>query len=263
MLKVLVVEDEKMLRKGLIFTVHWQEQGCVVVAEAENGKEGLELIQKQHPDIVITDIRMPLMDGLTMLENSLQEDYSAIIISSYNEFDYAKKALKFGVCEYILKPVDPQELEESLQKARRQLQMRRMYRERMNNSEKEIHISLIDHRTDVQDVTAINMQEYIESHYADKIVMEDLSRFLHYSESFLNRKFKESFQYTFNDYLNRYRIHKSIEMIQKCNEPLEAIAGDCGFANYKYFSSVFRKYVGCSPKEYQQYLHRVQTREKR
>ena len=105
--KVLIVEDEDIMRKGLMFMPQWQEVDCIVVGEAANGQDGLEEIQKYRPDIVIVDINMPVMDGLEMLEKSIREyGYDAIIVSSYGEFEYARRGISLGVTEYLLKPIN-------------------------------------------------------------------------------------------------------------------------------------------------------------
>ena len=117
MYKVLIVEDEDIIRKGLMFMVNWQQAGCVVAGEAADGLEGLEKIRETRPDIVIVDINMPVMDGLEMLEKSIQEyGYDAIIVSGYSEFEYARKAITLGVTEYLLKPVNFNELYDALGK---------------------------------------------------------------------------------------------------------------------------------------------------
>ena len=102
----------------------------------------------------------------------------------------------------------------------------------------------------VEDRLARRMLEYIFENYRQKIVMQDLVDHLNYSEAFLNRKFKDAVGTTFNDYLNRYRIQKALEMIREGSLPIQDIAWKSGIGDYKYFRVVFRKYLGCSPKEY-------------
>ena len=100
MYKVLIVEDEDIIRKGLLFMVNWQDADCVVVGEAADGLEGLEKIRDTSPDIVVVDINMPVKDGLSMLEDSIEEyGYDAIIVSGYSDFEYARKAIRLGVTE--------------------------------------------------------------------------------------------------------------------------------------------------------------------
>src|SRR5690554_2261051 len=102
MFRIVVIEDEDLLRKGLVITTPWDECECQVVGEATNGLEGLELIKKLKPDIVFTDIKMSGLDGLSMIRKAKEfvNDTEFIILSGYNEFDYARQAIKLGVKEY-------------------------------------------------------------------------------------------------------------------------------------------------------------------
>ena len=113
--RVLVVEDEEVIRKGLIMSIDFEGLNCVLIGEASNGEEGAMLIKERKPDIVITDVTMPLMNGIEMIEQTLDYNYTSIIISGYNEFTYAKKAIRLGVCDYLLKPIDKKELNNVIQ----------------------------------------------------------------------------------------------------------------------------------------------------
>ncbi|MDZ5034460.1 response regulator, partial [Clostridium perfringens] len=126
MYKVLIIEDEEMIRKGLIYTYEWEEQDLIVVGEAANGIEGLEKIESLKPDIVIVDVNMPIMTGIEMLEKSVDKYiFSAIILSGYAEFSLAKKAVHLDVAEYLLKPVDTEQLKIALEKAKEQVELRK------------------------------------------------------------------------------------------------------------------------------------------
>ena len=118
MIKILVVEDENIIRKGLIGTIDWLSVGFVVAGEAINGKDGLEKIEKINPDLVITDIRMPIMDGLEMLRKAEEKGFKfeKILLTSYGEFEYAQEGIKLGVIDYILKPIQRQQLFALLEK---------------------------------------------------------------------------------------------------------------------------------------------------
>lgn len=106
-MKIVVVEDEIRIREGIAKLVQKLDKGYEVAGEAENGKEGLELIRRLRPDIIITDIKMPEMDGIEMLQHLHDEGIlsKAIVLSAYSEFDYARQAIKLGVTEYLLKPL--------------------------------------------------------------------------------------------------------------------------------------------------------------
>ncbi|MEG1441092.1 MAG: response regulator, partial [Oscillospiraceae bacterium] len=108
--RIVIVEDEYYIRMGLVNAVEWRENGFEIVGEAEDGKKGIEIIKETKPDIVITDIRMPIMDGLEMLNTLKSENIEFIILSGYEDFIYAKKALENGVSKYLIKPIDENEL---------------------------------------------------------------------------------------------------------------------------------------------------------
>ena len=108
-IKVLVVEDEDVLRKGLILTTAWDKINAKVIGEADNGSDGYSLALRLQPDLIVTDVAMPGMDGLEMIKALVEKltDIEFIIISGHAEFEYAQQALELGVKGYILKPIDP------------------------------------------------------------------------------------------------------------------------------------------------------------
>lgn len=253
MYKVIIVEDEDIIRKGLVYSVPWAEMDCNVVGEAANGIEGLELIREQNPDIAVIDINMPVMDGFQMLENSYEQyNYAPIILSGYSDFEYAKRAIHYGVKGYLLKPLNMADMKEAVRLAKRECEIRGAWISHQKTKEDWESTSVLKdfQKQPVEDRLARRMLEYIFENYQQKIVMQDLVDHLNYSEAFLNRKFKDAVGTTFNDYLNRYRIQKALEMIREGELPIQDIAWKSGIGDYKYFRVVFRKYLGCSPKEY-------------
>ena len=124
MLKVVVVEDEELVRKGIVLTVDWAGAGCAVVGEAANGEEGLEVIRRYRPDLIVTDIRMPKLDGIEMLRRLREEGNRAhvVFLTAYSDFSYAQSALKLGAADYLLKPFHDGELEETIARIRSRAQ---------------------------------------------------------------------------------------------------------------------------------------------
>ena len=118
MYKIVVVEDEKRVRQGIIMGTDWSKINCIVMGEAENGEEGVEIIRKCRPDIVITDIRMPRMMGIEMIEKvyELGLEPRVIFLTAYDDFAYAQQAVKLGAADYLLKPFKDGELESTIQK---------------------------------------------------------------------------------------------------------------------------------------------------
>lgn len=123
MYKVIIVDDEPNIREGLMTLINWEKYGFDVVATATNGEEGMEAYKRERPDLLIVDIRMPKMDGLSMISKIREIDTSThfIILSGYAEFNYAKKAMQSKVDGYILKPLDEDELIEMLESVKDKL----------------------------------------------------------------------------------------------------------------------------------------------
>ncbi len=248
--KVLIVEDEDIMRKGLMFMPKWQEVDCIVVGEAVNGQDGLEKIRRLQPDIVIVDINMPVMDGLEMLEKSIEEyGYDAIIVSGYGEFEYAQKGISLGVTEYLLKPIDYTKLYEAIRK----IQAKRNIDSSIKNAIKQINVEkkklgILDFEEKETGNRYVDfMIKSIHENYATKLALSDISEECQMSSTYLNVKFKNATGYTFNDYLNRYRIKKAVDLLKENKYMIYEIAEMVGFSDYKYFIKVFKKYVGCSP----------------
>lgn len=116
MQRVLLIDDEPTIREGLPLLIDWESLGYQIIATGKDGVDGLEKIRQLKPDLVITDIRMPGMDGLEMLKSAKEEGltFHTIILSGFSEFAYAKEALVLGAVSYLLKPIDEEELEEYL-----------------------------------------------------------------------------------------------------------------------------------------------------
>lgn len=249
MLKVLLVEDEDLIRRGLRFQMDWTAVGCVVAGEACSGEEGLEKIRTLHPDVVITDVRMQDMDGLQMLERGLEIcSFDAIVVSGHGEFDYAQQAIRLGVMEYLLKPVDFNDLQRCIQKI-----VERHKRESQDKRQREIQRQSgpsLAPDIDPGAVTnryAAEMLRYIMDHYAERISITDLSQKLSISCTHLNAKFKAEVGYTFHDFLNYYRISRAVELQKQGSLKMYEIAEMVGFSDYKYFNKVYKKYVGYPP----------------
>lgn len=108
----MIVDDEPLIRRGLRETIEWDNLGLEVAGEACNGIEALDIIEKINPQIIITDVKMPIMDGIELIKkiNELNIKVKVIILSGYNEYEYLKEAIKYNVESYLLKPIDQNEL---------------------------------------------------------------------------------------------------------------------------------------------------------
>ncbi|MDF2888324.1 MAG: Response regulator containing CheY-like receiver domain and AraC-type DNA-binding domain [Lacrimispora sp.] len=251
MYSVLLVEDEDIIRKGIRSSVPWESCESYVIGEASNGIEGKMLIEELKPDIVITDINMPVMDGLQMIANTKNIfDYVAIILTGYSDFEYAMEAIRNGVSTYVLKPLNMEEMKEALEQAVLESKNIHYLRERNEKTKELENISLIEEKKCIDPVVQQILQ-YIEEHYQEKIVLSDLEEVLHYSERYINLKFRKVLGTTVIEYLNRLRIQKALALLKDRNTVIADVGFLCGIGDYKYFNHVFKKYIGCSAREYQ------------
>jgi len=259
MFKVMIIEDEKMIRLGLKNVVNWLSLDCVVVGEATNGDEGIQKLDELKPDIVLLDINMPIKDGLEFLEETVDKHvFSTIIISGYDEFNYAKKAIAYDVSEYLLKPVEYDKLYEAIERAKESVKIKKQYELIKNKIETPDNIQLIKEdfwelEKDKSQYVA-NMLAYIKNNYHLKITMDDLVKEIGMSATFLNNHFRENTSYTFNEFLNRYRIQKAIKLIKLGDKKISTIATEVGFGSYRYFIKVFKKYTNALPSDFHNYF---------
>lgn len=140
--KMIIVDDEYLVRLGIKETIDWQNYNIEVVAEGKNGKQGLELIKEYQPDIVISDIKMPVMDGLDLVKAIEEQnlDTCIIMLSGYKDFEYAKEALENGAYQYLLKPIDNQKLVESVLAGIKHIEQKRSNLKKLNNIENDYTI---------------------------------------------------------------------------------------------------------------------------
>ena len=253
MYRVVIAEDEDIIRKGLVYSIPWADMGCTVVGEAATGVEGVALIQRLEPDIVVADINMPILDGLGMIRQTYEQyDYSAIILSGYSNFEYARTAIRYGVTGYLLKPLKREDLAEAIRDAKEKCMQRRSWMSHKKEKEEWKNIQLIpkEGTSSEDDAVVKEMLAFIRQHYREKLVLQDVVDALNYSETFLNKKFKKQMGTTFIEYLNRFRIQKALELLREGRKADQDVSWQCGIGDYKYFNMVFKKYIGCSPKEY-------------
>ena len=258
MLKVLIVEDEEIIRRGLVYTIDWLSMNCMVVGAAENGKEGLAMLQQQEIDLVIVDIIMPEMTGIEMLEAAQSlaiKPFRSIILTSYANFDYARKAVHLQVADYLLKPVDEDELKNAINGIRESLEKNKAYSTIIALTKKKDIEQLVDWDVYLNQDTLKNSYVAqalykIRDHYDEKISIDSIAEELQVSASYLSRKFKEATAQTFLELLMRYRIQKAICLLKKGIYRVYEVSDLTGFSDYKHFCVVFKKYTKTSPTEF-------------
>ena len=253
MLKVLVVEAEEMIRKGIVLAVDWAALDCVVVGEASNGAQALEAVERYDPSLIITDLKMPVMDGLEMLRQLRERGNNAfvIILTAYDSFSYAQTALRLGAVDFLLKPFHDGELEQAVTRLKQ-----RMDRAGQGGEKGPAPLPLPELKKGDKSKYVLEAMAYIGEHYHEpNIGVAAIAQHLGISEGHLSHTFKKETDYTLLNYLTRYRIHRAMELLRDCRLKVYEVAEQVGYRDIAYFSATFKKLVGMSPSEYQDVSH--------
>lgn len=244
MWKVAAADDEAYLRTALKKLMNWEKMGCELIRVVNNGRELLQCVEEEHPDIVITDIRMPEIDGLEVCRQ-LYEKYpetQTIILSAYTDFEYARTAIRYDVADYVLKLSVLEELPPAVEKVTQKLQKQKkeLEEELVRQPEKKNAESLYD-----------QIREYIEKNYSKKITLNDIAEELHANSSYLSRLYKKESGQNLFDVILKKRVDKAKEYMETTDKKIYEISQAVGFDDTGYFSRIFKRYTGVSPKEYQ------------
>lgn len=261
MWKAVLIEDEDLLREGLVHAIPWGELGFELAGTAEDGLAGLELVERTEPHVVLTDIHMTRMDGLTMAEK-IREKYPQmflVFISGYDEFEYARRALKLGAEEYILKPVRLEQVEEALRRIEKQLKERREreteYRE-LKKLEEQYGAPREEGEGAESGRTRSSLEraiEYMRRECGNEgLMIANVAEYAQISSSYLSMLIKKETGKTFTEYLTDIRMECAQRLLLKTPWKISDVAQACGFANATYFSTVFRNKFGMSPSVFRQ-----------
>lgn len=258
MIRLLVAEDEELFRHELETTVPWEDWGFVLVGAAEDGIKALELLRDRHADIVITDIRMPGMDGMELMRTAMASNESPplfIILSGHADFMYARDALRLGAFDYLVKPIDDDELEATMRRAAQEIRNRNEAASLEQIARDDHAVSLV--RELLQDRQLGPGDAYVEAALADigERYMMDLSADnvagrLKITGDHLTRLFRRSTGLTFSEYLTRFRMRKAMELLRDPTVRIGEVADLCGYRDARYFSTLFRQTVGLTPSEF-------------
>lgn len=252
MLKVLVVDDETLVRNGIVLETDWNSIGCMVVGEASNGEEGLEAVDKLHPDLIICDIKMPRMDGIEMLKTLRERDDNTplIFLTAYSDFSYAQQAIRHSASEYILKPFEDGKLEEAVARIKDKITNER---KTISDMHKEDVLSdeLILRKGDKSKYVSEALNYISQNYGKPDIGIKTVADSIGISEGHLSHVFKSETDYTVNSYITRYRIKAAMKLLADCRYKVYEVAEMVGYKDITYFSATFKKITGVNPSEYQ------------
>lgn len=237
-LKVLLVDDEIMIREGFKRLFDWEEHDCEVVGEAADGLEALSKIDLLLPDIVIMDINIPIMNGLKVIQSSRMKHPSTafVIVSGYDDFAYCQQALRLQITDYLLKPVNYEEFGTCIDNLKVTL-----FRQRIKSSGTD---------TKHEERAIVGITQYLQEHLAEDIKLSDLADEFHLNAQYISQLFKNEIGVGFHVYLTNMRMEKAKKLLLTTVLSISEIAEQTGFNDYRVFTKVFKKSENITPTQY-------------
>lgn len=247
MYKALIIDDEKPVRIAISKLGHWSKYGIEMPFMSTNGKDGLAAMRELHPEIVFLDMNMPVMDGSTFLElASLEFPKSQfIIVSGYDDFSYAQHAMRYGACDYLLKPIVEEELNSAIKKALLKIDPDLVF-------DSEGALSSREALTPEEVVDII--KQYVDSNYCKNFKVSMFEEQYFFSITYLTKLFRLKYGYTIYEYVLKLRMERAKELLEEPDMKILDIAERLGYTDNHYFSKAFRTYYGISPSQYRKNL---------
>lgn len=255
MYRVAIIDDEPLIVEGLTKTMPWEKWNMQVIGSAYDGREGLALIRRERPDIVISDINMPQLDGLKMIAGLRSEfpNMQIIILTGYREFEYAREAISLGVTRFLLKPSKMNELEEAMDAVTKKLAKIGVSEGISPASESAQDAEAEEenlYSNEANNFIVKNALEYIRENYKEKLRLSDVADQIYVSQWHLSKLLNKQMGQNFSEILNGIRMERAKELLKDPSLRICDIAEEVGFLDMAHFSRVFKKMEGMSANEY-------------
>ena len=237
-LRVVLVDDEIMIREGFKRLFDWEAHDCQVVGEAADGMEALAQIDALRPDIVIMDINIPIMNGLKVIQLSRMKhpDTAFVIVSGYDDFSYCREALRLQITDYILKPVNYEEFGTCIDNLKISLFERR--------------VSVEEEQAQQEERAITGITRYLQQHLAEDMSLTVLAEVFHLSPQYISQLFKNEIGVGFLAYLTNIRMETAKKLLLATSLSIAEVAEQSGYGDYRVFTKVFKKAEGITPSQY-------------
>ena len=277
MYRVLIVDDEPIICEGLTKSVRWADFGCEVVGTASNGMEGLQCVRTLQPDILISDIAMTNMDGLSMVAAIVSEypDIEVTLLTGYRNFEYAQRAIRLGVTRFLLKPSKMDEIEEAIEAMTANLRKRGNFGTQIldevwdmrREEDRYLYETFILGRPSGEEEGDGKGPSKMKSSQANLFILKKALLFMlresarklglgevadhcYVSSWHLSKLLNQYTRRGFFEILNIIRVDRAKELLLSTDRKVQDISEEVGFQDVAHFSRIFKNQVGTSPKEY-------------
>ena len=259
MIRLLIADDEKLEREALAEMVARRFEHEVVLELAENGRKAADTAVLWGADLILMDIEMPGMSGLDAARAVLAQrpGCRVIFVTAYSLFQYAHEAVHLGACDYLLKPVDPDELEASIRRAMRQVEAERKLEELATAKAlpelQDAGAAPAEDAADEDSPAAMVMAQvrrYLEDNYMFDLSLDSVGEILHISPAYLSAQFKKYQKMNFLDCLTELRINAAKKLLADPLRSTAEVASMVGYDDSSYFARAFKKRTGMTPTQY-------------
>ena len=259
MIRLLIADDEKLEREALAEMVARRFEHEVVLELAENGRKAADTAVLWGADLILMDIEMPGMSGLDAARAVLAQrpGCRVIFVTAYSLFQYAHEAVHLGACDYLLKPVDPDELEASIRRAMRQVEAERKLEElataKALPEPQDAGAAPAEDAADEDSPAAMVMAQvrrYLEDNYMFDLSLDSVGEILHISPAYLSAQFKKYQKMNFLDCLTELRINAAKKLLADPLRSTAEVASMVGYDDSSYFARAFKKRTGMTPTQY-------------
>ncbi len=250
MFKVVLLEDDEWVIKGIQRSFQWNKFDMQIVKTFLDPFELIEYVKYHEIDVIFTDIKMPGMSGLDLIQKIRLEmgryEIEFVIISAYDDYDYMRKAINYGVIDYCRKPIKTEHTDEILEKIMVKLSARQ------KNTEDATYYT-----QDFEDLI-----QYINRNYSKELRLKNLAKSFFFNQNYLGLLFKKNMGMTFSEYLQKIRMEHAKEMFETTSHSIADVAAEVGFNDYSYFHKIFTSYYGITPAEYKKKFTKLSKEEK-
>ena len=245
MYRIILVDDEPWALAGLRKIINTHQKHFEVAAETTVSLEALELIRREKPDAVFTDIRMPGISGLELMQMIRAEDLNTefVIISGFAEFSYAQKSLQLGAFDYRLKPLQLKDADMLLNKLYAHLEDKRLNKA---NPVKQNKIAPGEYINP----GFMKLLDYINGNFQKDLRLSSLAKEFNLNPTYCSELFKRITHKSYSEYLSELRVEQARHFLDNTNMGLEEIAYKTGFNDHYYFTKTFKKITGLPPSQY-------------
>lgn len=260
MIRLLIADDEKLEREALAELVQRRFEREVALEVAENGRKAADTAVLWGADLILMDIEMPGMSGLDAARAVLAQRPSCrvIFVTAYSLFQYAHEAVHLGACDYLLKPVDPDELEASVRRAMRQIETEWKLKElaaarpqpEQTETEEETEDAPEESENSQTALVMAHVRRYLEDNYMFDLSLDSVGEILHISPAYLSAQFKKYQKMNFLDCLTELRINAAKELLADPFRSSAEVASMVGYEDASYFARAFKKRTGMTPTQY-------------